>query len=33
LREPADVEDAIGIDHEARSLAAMLLPEIAAKAF
>jgi 1-deoxy-D-xylulose-5-phosphate reductoisomerase len=33
LREPADVEDAIGIDHEARNLAAMLLPEIAAKAF
>jgi 1-deoxy-D-xylulose-5-phosphate reductoisomerase len=33
LREPADVEDAIGVDNEARNLAAMLLPEIAAKAF
>lgn len=30
--EPASVEDAIGIDHMARSIAAALLPEIAAKA-
>jgi 1-deoxy-D-xylulose-5-phosphate reductoisomerase len=33
LREPADVADAIGVDHDARYLAASLLPEIAAKAF
>jgi 1-deoxy-D-xylulose-5-phosphate reductoisomerase len=32
-REPASVEDALAIDHESRSLAAELLPEIAAKAF
>jgi 1-deoxy-D-xylulose-5-phosphate reductoisomerase len=32
-REPASVEDALSIDHESRSLAAELLPEIAAKAF
>jgi 1-deoxy-D-xylulose-5-phosphate reductoisomerase len=33
LREPANVEDAIGVDHDARYLAKALLPEIAAKAF
>jgi 1-deoxy-D-xylulose-5-phosphate reductoisomerase len=33
LHEPADVEDAIDIDHDARKLAKELLPEIAAKAF
>jgi 1-deoxy-D-xylulose-5-phosphate reductoisomerase len=33
LREPADMEDALAIDHIARSLARDLLPEIAAKAF
>ena len=32
LREPASVEDALAIDHIARSLARNLLPEIAAKA-
>jgi 1-deoxy-D-xylulose-5-phosphate reductoisomerase len=32
LREPASVEDALAIDHTARSLARSLLPEIAAKA-
>jgi 1-deoxy-D-xylulose-5-phosphate reductoisomerase len=32
-REPASVEDALSIDHESRSLAAELLPEIAAKSF
>jgi len=32
-REPVSVEDALSIDHESRSLAAELLPEIAAKAF
>jgi 1-deoxy-D-xylulose-5-phosphate reductoisomerase len=32
LREPASVEDALAIDHMARSLARNLLPEIAAKA-
>ncbi len=32
MREPADVDDAIAIDHGARSLARTLLPEIAAKA-
>src|SRR5436309_4149608 len=32
LREPASVEDALAIDHIARSLARSLLPEIAAKA-
>jgi 1-deoxy-D-xylulose-5-phosphate reductoisomerase len=32
LREPASVEDALAIDHIARSLALNLLPEIAAKA-
>jgi len=31
-REPASVEDALAIDHTARSLARSLLPEIAAKA-
>ena len=30
--EPASIEDAIGIDHTARSMASALLPEIAAKA-
>jgi 1-deoxy-D-xylulose-5-phosphate reductoisomerase len=33
LREPASVEDALAIDHIARSRARSLLPEIAAKAF
>ena len=32
LREPASVEDALAIDHVARSLSRNLLPEIAAKA-
>jgi 1-deoxy-D-xylulose-5-phosphate reductoisomerase len=32
LREPASVEDALAIDHTARSLAREALPEIAAKA-
>jgi len=32
VREPATVEDALGVDHDSRSLAAELLPEIAAKA-
>ena len=32
-REPASVEDALAIDHNARLLARDLLPEIAAKAF
>jgi 1-deoxy-D-xylulose-5-phosphate reductoisomerase len=32
LHEPASVEDALAIDHIARSLARNLLPEIAAKA-
>lgn len=32
-REPNDVEDALAVDHIARSLARDLLPEIAAKAF
>ena len=32
LREPADIDDALSIDHGARSLARTLLPEIAAKA-
>ncbi len=33
LREPADMEDALAVDHIARSLARDLLPEIAVKAF
>ncbi len=33
LREPADMEEALAVDHTARSLAQTLLPEIAAKAF
>src|SRR3954469_10949728 len=33
MRDPGSVEDALSIDHESRSLAAELLPEIAAKAF
>src|SRR5215813_3319930 len=32
VREPTTVEDALGIDYDSRSLAAKLLPEIAAKA-
>jgi 1-deoxy-D-xylulose-5-phosphate reductoisomerase len=32
VREPTTVEDAIGVDHDSRSLASELLPEIAAKA-
>jgi 1-deoxy-D-xylulose-5-phosphate reductoisomerase len=32
VREPATVEDALGVDHDSRSLAGELLPEIAAKA-
>jgi 1-deoxy-D-xylulose-5-phosphate reductoisomerase len=32
LREPADIDDALAIDHSARSLARTLLPEIAVKA-
>jgi len=32
LREPGDIADALAIDHNARSLARALLPEIAAKA-
>jgi 1-deoxy-D-xylulose-5-phosphate reductoisomerase len=31
MREPADMEEALAIDHDARSLARDLLPEIAAK--
>jgi 1-deoxy-D-xylulose-5-phosphate reductoisomerase len=33
LREPGDIEEALAVDHIARSLARDLLPEIAAKAF
>jgi 1-deoxy-D-xylulose-5-phosphate reductoisomerase len=33
LREPANIEDALAVDHIARCLARDLLPEIAAKAF
>jgi len=33
MREPASIEEAIGVDHDSRSLARDLLPEIAAKAF
>jgi 1-deoxy-D-xylulose-5-phosphate reductoisomerase len=33
LQEPTSVEAALAIDHNARSLAASLLPEIAAKSF
>jgi 1-deoxy-D-xylulose-5-phosphate reductoisomerase len=33
MREPESVEEALAIDHNARSLARDLLPEIAAKAF
>jgi len=33
MREPLDVDDAIAVDHNSRSLAQSLLPEIAAKAF
>jgi 1-deoxy-D-xylulose-5-phosphate reductoisomerase len=32
VREPATLEDAIVVDHDSRSLATELLPEIAAKA-
>ncbi len=32
VREPATVEDALAVDHDSRSLAAELLPEIAVKA-
>jgi 1-deoxy-D-xylulose-5-phosphate reductoisomerase len=32
VREPTTIEDAIGVDHDSRSLASELLPEIAAKA-
>jgi 1-deoxy-D-xylulose-5-phosphate reductoisomerase len=33
MREPVDVDDAIAVDHNSRSLARSLLPEIAVKAF
>src|SRR5262249_38916964 len=33
MREPSSIEDAIAVDHNSRSLALTLLPEIAAKAF
>ena len=33
MREPVDVDDAIAVDHDSRSLAQSLLPEIAVKAF
>jgi len=33
MREPASIADAIAVDHNSRSLARDLLPEIAAKAF
>jgi 1-deoxy-D-xylulose-5-phosphate reductoisomerase len=33
MREPASIVDAIAVDHDSRSLARDLLPEIAAKAF
>jgi 1-deoxy-D-xylulose-5-phosphate reductoisomerase len=33
MREPVDVDDAIAVDHNSRSLAKSLLPEIAVKAF
>jgi 1-deoxy-D-xylulose-5-phosphate reductoisomerase len=32
MREPVDVDDAISVDHDSRSLARSLLPQIAAKA-
>ena len=32
MREPATIEDALAVDHDSRSLARDLLPEIAAKA-
>jgi len=32
MREPVNVDDAIAVDHNSRSLARSLLPEIAAKA-
>jgi 1-deoxy-D-xylulose-5-phosphate reductoisomerase len=32
MREPVDVDDAIAVDHNSRSLAQSLLPEIAVKA-
>jgi 1-deoxy-D-xylulose-5-phosphate reductoisomerase len=31
-REPADIDDALAVDHDSRLLASQLLPEIAAKA-
>jgi hypothetical protein len=33
MREPASILDAVAVDHNSRSLALDLLPEIAAKAF
>ena len=33
MREPGSIADAISVDHNSRSLARELLPEIAAKAF
>ena len=33
MREPVDVDDAIAVDHDSRSLAQSLLPQIAVKAF
>jgi hypothetical protein len=33
MREPASIDDAFSVDHNSRSLARELLPEIAAKAF
>lgn len=33
MREPSSIEDAVAVDHNSRSLALSLLPEIAAKAF
>jgi len=33
MREPASIADALAVDHNSRSLARDLLPEIAAKAF
>ena len=33
MREPGSIADAISVDHNARSIARDLVPEIAAKAF
>jgi hypothetical protein len=33
MREPGSIADALAVDHDSRSLARDLLPEIASKAF